>query len=114
MHGWSGVAAAALPPELSGTAAIYFYFSIHINVAYISAAALKYFEGYICGSAASGIAASMHSQRHGRQHAFTAALPPACIHSGLAASMHSQRPCRQHALIYSGVAACSIQRQCRL
>jgi len=41
-------------------------------------------------------------QRHCRQHALTAALPPTCIHSGIAASMHS----------HSGIAA-SMQRHCR-
>ena len=41
-------------------------------------------------------------QRHCRQHALTAALPPTCIHSGIVASMHS----------HSGIAA-SMQRHCR-
>ena len=99
-HCRSGIAAAALPP------------------AFIAALppALVY----------SGIAASMHSQRHCRKAALppacihTAALPPvyaACTHSGIAASMHShsgiaasicsvhsQRHCRQHAFT---------QRHCR-
>jgi len=86
----------------------------------------------------SGIAASMHSQRHCRQRAFIAALPPACIHtaalppvcSGTAAmrhcrqynaaalppcSVHSQRHCRQYAaaLPPCGIAASIMQRHCR-
>ena len=76
----------------------------------------------------SGIAASMHSQRHCRQRAFIAALSPACIHtaalppvcSGTAAmrhcrqyaaalppcSVHSQRHCRQHAFTAALPPAC--------
>jgi hypothetical protein len=39
----------------------------------------------------SGIAASMRSQRHCRQHALVAALPPASTHSGIAAILSSVR-----------------------
>ena len=58
---------AALPPVCSGTAA------------------MRHCRQY----AAALPPCSVHSQRHCRQHAFTAAVPPACTLCGIAASKHS-------------------------
>ena len=94
-----GIAAAALPPAFIAALPLAFTAALPPTCIHTAAlppvcsgtAAMRHCRQY---NAAALPPCSVHSQRHCRQHAFTAAVPPACTLCGIAASKHSQRHCR--------------------